>query len=170
MAEVSKIAWTDGTFNPWIGCSRVSPGCENCYAENLMDHRYHRVKWGPGQPRTRTKTWKDPLKWNREAEKAGHLVDAREHYYIAATFYTNAMWGIYEDGNEKRIAWAERVGLGLERPRRPRVGRARRVGARARQRGHDQQRAHVTALRRRRRRAGRTPADRPGPSEVGCRM
>ena len=44
----------------------------------------------------------------REAENAGHLVDAREHYYIAATFYTNAMWGVYEDGNEKRIAWAER--------------------------------------------------------------
>lgn len=44
----------------------------------------------------------------REAEKAGHLVDAREHYYIAATFYTNAMWGVYEDGNEKRKAWAER--------------------------------------------------------------
>lgn len=44
----------------------------------------------------------------REAENAGHFVDAREHYYIAATFYTNAMWGIYEDGNEKRLAWAER--------------------------------------------------------------
>jgi dipeptidyl aminopeptidase/acylaminoacyl peptidase len=43
----------------------------------------------------------------REAEQAGHLVDAREHYYIAATFYTNAMWGVYEDGNEKRIIWAE---------------------------------------------------------------
>jgi cephalosporin-C deacetylase-like acetyl esterase len=43
-----------------------------------------------------------------EAEKAGHFVDARDHYYIAATFYTNAMWGVYEDGNEKRIAWAER--------------------------------------------------------------
>src|SRR5262249_34540445 len=35
-------------------------------------------------------------------------VDARDHYYIAATFYTNAMWGVYEDGNEKRIAWGER--------------------------------------------------------------
>lgn len=71
MAENSKIAWTDNTFNPWIGCSRVSPGCENCYAENLMDHRYHRVEWGPGKPRSRTRTWKDPLRWNREAENAG---------------------------------------------------------------------------------------------------
>lgn len=44
----------------------------------------------------------------REAEKAGHEVDAREHYFVATTLYTNAMWGIYEDGNPKRTAWAER--------------------------------------------------------------
>ena len=44
----------------------------------------------------------------REAEQAGHLVDAREHYYIASTFYTNATWAVYEDGNENRSAWAER--------------------------------------------------------------
>lgn len=44
----------------------------------------------------------------REAEKAGHEVEAREHYFVAATFYTNAMWAIYEDNNAKRIAWGER--------------------------------------------------------------
>jgi dipeptidyl aminopeptidase/acylaminoacyl peptidase len=44
----------------------------------------------------------------REAEKGGHEVEAREHYYVAATFYTNAMWAIYEDNNPKRIAWGER--------------------------------------------------------------
>ncbi len=44
----------------------------------------------------------------REAEKVGHEVEAREHYYVAATFYTNAMWAVYEDGNAKRIAWGER--------------------------------------------------------------
>ncbi|MEK6600414.1 MAG: prolyl oligopeptidase family serine peptidase [Candidatus Binatota bacterium] len=44
----------------------------------------------------------------REAEKAGHEVEAREHYFVAATFYTNAMWAVYEDGNAKRIAWGER--------------------------------------------------------------
>lgn len=71
MAEISKIAWTDGTFNPWIGCSRVSPGCENCYAENLMANRYGRVQWGPGKPRSRTKTWRDPVKWNKKAKEAG---------------------------------------------------------------------------------------------------
>jgi dienelactone hydrolase len=44
----------------------------------------------------------------KETEQAGHHVEAREHYYTAACFYTNAMWAIYEDGNPKRIAWQER--------------------------------------------------------------
>ena len=68
----SKIEWTDHTFNPWIGCTKVSPGCANCYAETLMDTRYGRVKWGKGQPRQRTSAanWKLPLQWNREAGQA----------------------------------------------------------------------------------------------------
>ncbi len=44
----------------------------------------------------------------REAEQAGHQVEAREHYYVAATFYNNAMWAIYEDNNPRRIAWGEK--------------------------------------------------------------
>ena len=44
MAEVTNIAWCDSTWNPWIGSQKVSPGCDNCYAETLMDKRYHRVQ------------------------------------------------------------------------------------------------------------------------------
>ena len=68
MAEHSNIAWTRSTFNPWIGCTKVSAGCANCYAETLMDHRYGKVKWGKFQPRVRTGAdyWKLPLKWNRQ--------------------------------------------------------------------------------------------------------
>ncbi len=66
MAENSKIEWTDHTFNPWIGCTKVGPGCDHCYAEQRMDTRLHRVQWGPGQPRQRTKTWGDPVKWNKQ--------------------------------------------------------------------------------------------------------
>ena len=40
MAENSKIEWCDHTFNPWIGCQKVSPGCDHCYAEAMMDKRY----------------------------------------------------------------------------------------------------------------------------------
>lgn len=69
----SKIEWTHHTFNPWIGCTRVSPGCVNCYAETLMADRYKKVKWGPTGERKRTSAdyWKQPLKWNREAAAAG---------------------------------------------------------------------------------------------------
>ena len=44
----------------------------------------------------------------RETESAGHFVEAREHYYIASVFYTNAMWAIYEDRNPQRISWQEK--------------------------------------------------------------
>ncbi len=30
MAEHTRIEWVDHTFNPWIGCTRVSPACDNC--------------------------------------------------------------------------------------------------------------------------------------------
>ena len=75
MAESSEISWTDNTHNEWIGCTRVSPGCANCYAETLMDTRYHRVRWGKGQPRVLTSeaNRKKPHAWNRAAERARKL-------------------------------------------------------------------------------------------------
>lgn len=73
MAENSKIEWTDHTFNPWIGCAKVHEGCTNCYAEADMDKRRGRVKWGPAGTRSKTSEdyWKQPLRWNREAEASG---------------------------------------------------------------------------------------------------
>ncbi len=73
MAENSKIEWTEHTFNPWIGCTKVSPACDGCYAEAMMDLRYGRVTWGAGEDRARTSpaNWKKPLAWNRQAEKTG---------------------------------------------------------------------------------------------------
>jgi protein gp37 len=67
MAENSHIEWCDHTFNPWMGCTRVSEGCKHCYAETMMDHRYGKVKWGPQGTRVRTvdQYWKQPLKWNK---------------------------------------------------------------------------------------------------------
>lgn len=71
----SAIQWTDHTFNPWIGCTKVSPGCAHCYAE-ARDQRFAGgIHWGKGQPRKRTSgsNWKEPLKWNAEAAKAESL-------------------------------------------------------------------------------------------------
>lgn len=65
MAENSKIEWTTHTFNPWIGCQKVSPGCDHCYAEAMMDHRYGKVEWGPHGERKRTSVanWRKPRQW-----------------------------------------------------------------------------------------------------------
>lgn len=69
MADQTEIAWADSTFNPWIGCTKVGPGCDHCYAEADFDLRKHRAKWGPGNPRSRTSAanWKKPLRWNENA-------------------------------------------------------------------------------------------------------
>jgi protein gp37 len=88
MGKVTGISWTDHTFNPWWGCTKVSPGCDHCYAETF-DHRTQGghllnigtpqeetqgIHWGKGAPRRvfGEKHWNEPLKWDREArEKFG---------------------------------------------------------------------------------------------------
>lgn len=72
MVENSKIEWTHHTFNPWIGCTKVSPACDHCYAERDTA-RFKTVEWGAGKERKRTSEayWQTPLKWNRQAEALG---------------------------------------------------------------------------------------------------
>ena len=69
MAEQSAISWCDSTFNPVVGCSKVSPACDNCYAE-AWAKRSGLVKWG-NNPRRRTSAakWKEPFKWQRQADE-----------------------------------------------------------------------------------------------------
>lgn len=91
MAAATQIEWTDHTFNPWVGCMKVSPLCDNCYAADLVTNK----KWFTGDPasqaradaasyqwgepgvgvghrkRTAESTWKQPLAWNRKAEREG---------------------------------------------------------------------------------------------------
>lgn len=70
--EMTKIEWAHYTFNPWWGCTKVSPGCTNCYAETL-DARFKGDHWGPkaGRRFFGEKHWNNPLRWNRKAEKEG---------------------------------------------------------------------------------------------------
>lgn len=67
----TNIQWCDFTFNGWEGCSKVSPGCKNCYAET-RNHRFGGNNWGSGKPRRRTSAanWWQPLKWNQQAAMA----------------------------------------------------------------------------------------------------
>jgi len=70
MAENSRIEWTDHTFNPWWGCTKVSPACDNCYAEAWARRTGHAV-WGAKTDRRFLSEfyWKQPHSWNRQAKK-----------------------------------------------------------------------------------------------------
>ena len=72
MGQDSKIEWTHHTFNPWIGCEKVSPACQNCYAEEL-NKRFRWVEWGAGKPRREANpsAWGKALRWSKTAQDAG---------------------------------------------------------------------------------------------------
>ena len=72
MGETTAIGWTDHTFNPWWGCVKVSPACNNCYAEAFAKRTGNAV-WGKSADRRffGEKHWNEPLKWARKAEAEG---------------------------------------------------------------------------------------------------
>jgi protein gp37 len=76
VAEETGISWCDRTWSPWIGCTKVSPACDGCYAAHLMDTRLGRVEWGPHGERKRTAEsyWRNLTKWDREAKAAGRVI------------------------------------------------------------------------------------------------
>ncbi|WP_019584508.1 phage Gp37/Gp68 family protein [Thioalkalivibrio sp. ALE16] len=81
MAENTKIEWAHHTFNPWIGCTKIGPGCDNCYAERWAEQRGG-VRWGVGQPRRRTATsnWNQIRRIHRRNAEAG----TRERVFVAS--------------------------------------------------------------------------------------
>ena len=71
MGKATAIEWTDHTFNPWWGCTKVSPGCDHCYAE-AWARRVGKSVWGHHEPRRffSEAHWREPRAWNAEAAKA----------------------------------------------------------------------------------------------------
>ncbi len=68
---LTSIAWADYTFNLWIGCRKVSPGCAHCYAESYA-RRFWSDPWKTGVYHvTSPQYWKQPLAWDRKAAEAG---------------------------------------------------------------------------------------------------
>lgn len=71
MGKNTKIEWCNRTFNPWIGCTKVSNGCGNCYAERFG--KWFGVEWGPDRARklTSAANWRQPRSWDRKAAAEG---------------------------------------------------------------------------------------------------
>lgn len=70
MSERTSIEWCDATFNPWIGCVKVSAGCDHCYAERSTPARTLGIVWGPREARhpTAPANWQKPRRWNANAD------------------------------------------------------------------------------------------------------
>ena len=79
MGDATRISWANRTLNFWVGCRHVSPGCDHCYAESMIN----RLRDKPEQKATdykgphsfdtvvKTKTWPDARRWQKEASAAG---------------------------------------------------------------------------------------------------
>ena len=62
MVKNTAIEWCDHTFNPWVGCTKISPGCDHCYAEG-WSKRSGLVTWGRDRRRTSAPYWTEPHRW-----------------------------------------------------------------------------------------------------------
>jgi protein gp37 len=72
MGSTTGIEWTNSTWNPAIGCRRVSPGCAHCYAEKLVNGRMG-GKFSVVR-RAAPATFNAPLRWQKKPVKPRHLV------------------------------------------------------------------------------------------------
>lgn len=94
MAERSAISWTRSTFNGWIGCTNIGPGCDACYAEALdKRHRWGGdTHWGDDKPRYRTSpsNWAKPIQWNKEAE-----IEKQTGVVAKGDWHTPGFWPVF---------------------------------------------------------------------------
>lgn len=86
MSAETNIEWCDSTFNPWIGCTKVSPACDDCYAARSTPARTLGVAWGANQPRRLTSraNWSLPLRWNAHAGEFQAQYGRRQRVFCAS--------------------------------------------------------------------------------------
>ena len=106
MAENSNIEWTKHTFNPWIGCQKVGPGCDHCYAEtwDARGLQGQATRWGSHAARTRTSAanWRKPLAWNKAAAEArerhrvfcASLADVFDNHHSVDPQWRRDLWAL----------------------------------------------------------------------------
>lgn len=71
MAETTKISWAHSTHNFWVGCTKISPACDHCYAADWAKRTGQSGLWSGELRRTTPQNWRKPLSWNAKAAKSG---------------------------------------------------------------------------------------------------
>jgi protein gp37 len=132
MSESSKIEWTDATWNPITGCTKISPGCANCYAESFAE-RFRGVEGHPYEQGFDFKLWPDrlelPLKWRRSKRIFVNSMSDLFHKdvpeeFVARVFETmnRAHWHTFKILTKRpeimlamdaRLKWAANIWMGV---------------------------------------------------------
>ncbi len=109
MAEKSNIQWTDASYNPWRGCTKVAPGCKFCYAESNMSVKLHGVKWGPRGTRVRSSDsyWNQPKKWDKVAKMEG----VRKKVFCASLADVFEEWNGPITTHKNEVLWKDKKGV-----------------------------------------------------------
>jgi protein gp37 len=106
MADHSKIEWTDATWNPVRGCTKISPGCKHCYAETFAE-RFRGVSGHPYEqgfdPRLVPGKLNEPFKWSTSRMVFVNSMSDLFHTYVpdeyierVAKVMVTANWHIYQ--------------------------------------------------------------------------
>ena len=82
MGEKTGITWADHTFNRWWGCTKVTQGCKNCYAEEMAQVRSKRIPEGYVKGSRRIKSKSHNLAMLKRWDKLSEL-DGRMHRVFA---------------------------------------------------------------------------------------
>lgn len=146
MAQQSTIEWTDATWNPVTGCSKISPGCKNCYAERMAKRLQ-----AMGQPRYRNgfavtlqpDVLEAPLRWRTSRLIFVNSMSDLFHEdvpadYIGAVFQTmeKASWHVFQvltkraDRLEQlapKLPWPSNVWMGVSVENADYTGRVRHL-------------------------------------------
>ena len=102
MGERTGISWTDRTFNPWVGCTKVSPGCTNCFAERIVEVFPMNKGKGAFRRLEVTQTWHDPIKWNAAAAAKGvhelvFMGSMLDFFHEGGDQWRDAVWKLVRD-------------------------------------------------------------------------
>jgi protein gp37 len=88
MAATSAIEWTDATWNPWMGCERVSPGCAHCYMYREQRQYGHDPE---ALRRSKTKFF-EPLRW--QEPKLVFTCSWSDWFHPGADAWRNDAWDV----------------------------------------------------------------------------
>ncbi|MES1164169.1 MAG: DUF5131 family protein, partial [Verrucomicrobiota bacterium] len=91
----SNIEWTEATWNPVVGCSRVSPGCEHCYAE-VMAARIEKMGQTP-RYKGLTVVGKHGPRWAGVARPAPEVLAAPLRWRKPRTVFVNSMSDLFHE-------------------------------------------------------------------------